>query len=102
MQLKSLGDKEIIAGAYTRKIEKEYNKIMMRNAVVKVDPMNTDNVTIEDMKMNDLMDAKDYLVTTLFGLTKDDLDTISAEDFKILEKETEKIKGDTKPSASSS
>lgn len=73
---------------YTRGIQREFNKIMfgnseMINGQVKLDPSRID-------------EANDYLVMTLFGISKDELDEMDPIEFEKLTQETGKLQNPKK------
>lgn len=74
---------------FTRAIQREYKRIQFLNAVIS----NEWREASVKINMNDNELANDYLVKTLFWLSDDELDNLSAEEFDELLWEAGKLWG---------
>jgi len=63
---------------YTRKIDREYQRLLTKNAKTFTDENNDLQVTIEPYN---IQEANDYLVMAMFDLDEDVLDSMSMEDY---------------------
>lgn len=77
-----------IVNEFTRKIEKEYNRILFVNANVITDEKWKANFRVNP---NDIQDAKDYLVWSLFWLTETEVENLKANEFEALIKQADKF-----------
>ena len=81
-----------IKNKYTRKIDREYQRIMFENSDMGTDANGNAKTSID---MNQLQLAKDYLIIALCEITQDELDNMSKAEFEVISKKIdESIKPD--------
>lgn len=73
---------------YTRKIDKEYQRLLFKSALVTTDVDGKQNFTISP---SDIQDAKDYLLTAMFGMTQDEVGELGMKEYETLSKQIDKL-----------
>lgn len=71
---------------YTRKIDKEYQKLLFKSSVVNSDKEWNQNFSINPM---DIQDAKDFLISSLTGLTLDEVSNLWMNEYETISKKIE-------------
>lgn len=74
---------------YTRKIDREYNKLLMKGATTKTDETGKPEISLD---LSNIQDANDYLVKTLFELTQKEIDEMTVDQFNEKLEEANKMR----------
>lgn len=74
---------------YTRKIDREYNKLLMKGATTKTDETGKPEISLD---LSNIQDANDYLVKTLFELTQKQVDDLTVDQFNEKLEEANKMR----------
>ena len=83
-------EKEVIfSQIYTRKIDREYNQIML--AWMKATPQQLQTWWIE-ISLDRVQNANDYLITAMTNLSQDELDELTVADYNAIMEKVEALK----------
>jgi len=74
---------------YTRKIDREYQKLLLKGAVSSTIEDGTPDIKID---LANIQDANDYLVRELFWLKQAELDALTVQEFNEKLEEANKIR----------
>ena len=74
---------------YTRKIDREYQKLLLKGAVSSTKEDGTPDIKID---LANIQDANDYLVRELFWLKQAELDALTVQEFNEKLEEANKIR----------
>lgn len=74
---------------YTRKIDREYNKLLMKGATTKTDMMGKPEISLD---LSNMQDANDYLVMTLFWLKQKEVDDMTVDEYNTKLEEANKMR----------
>lgn len=89
-------DKEIELKKYTRKIDREYNKLLMDWINIKVPELDINWDAIPEKEydsklISNMQTANDYLVVNMTWLSQDEVDDLSIEDYNNIFNEVSKL-----------
>jgi len=83
-------EKEVVfSQIYTRKIDREYNQIML--AWMKATPQQLQTGWIE-ISLDRVQNANDYLITAMTNLSQDELDELTVADYNAIMEKVEALK----------
>ena len=97
-------DKEIELKKYTRKIDREYNKLLMDGINIKVPELDINWEAIPEKEydsklISNMQTANDYLVVNMTWLSQDEVDDLSPEEYNQIITEINKVTNKTPTSA---
>ena len=64
---------------YTRKIDREYQRLLLTNSITKTDTTGDLDIQIDSFQ---LQIARDYLIRELFWLSQDELDKLEMSEYQ--------------------